>query len=180
MVIEILRACIFAGLPLFAITYLLINSSVKSKRLGSFNTVNSLESASREMSKQYKKEKKEGKKQLARHLILNKWMSFGGGFYGLMVLVTFLTIEAIEVFQFFGKLFASTWAQIFSSLTIDMLVNLLINAIMNFVAAFVWFTYWPKMIEINNGWIWILIAYIAYFLGAHIAQRFPYSRSKAE
>lgn len=175
MYIEILRACFIGGLPLFVITYFLVSSSLQSKRLSKFDSINSLESASKEMVKEYKKDKKEGNKQYKRQLILNKWMSFGGGFYGLMVLVTFFTIEAREIYQFFAKLFTFTWAQVFSSITIDMLVALLVNAVMNFVAAFVWFTYWPRLIEINNGWVWIMIAYMGYFLGAHFAQKFPFA-----
>ncbi|GLR69167.1 hypothetical protein GCM10007852_00750 [Agaribacter marinus] len=140
--------------------------------MGDFHDLKSLENASKEMAKKHKKERNNDHQG---HLVLNKWMSFGGGFYGLMAFVTYGYIELKELSAFATKLFILNWDQFFSSVGIDLLVNFFINSIRNLIDAFVWFQFWPKVLLINNGWIWLGVAYVAYACGAYLAKSMPLS-----
>ena len=127
------------------------------------------------MKKQYKSEKKgfDFRKSPSQHVI-DKWLYFGGGFYGLMAFVTYMYIEVGQIISFFGRLFSLNLSQLFSSISINMLVNLFIDAIMNLVDAFVWFNFWMKEIEMMNGWVWLVCTYLAYLAGVKTAQHYPF------
>jgi hypothetical protein len=96
-----------------------------------------------------------------------RWMKFGGGFYGLTALLTFVWIEASEavtfIFNFPGL------ATLLKDGVISLLVNTFVNQIKNFVVAIVWVTYWPA--ENRYMVIWILVPYAGYFAGLKLASR---------
>jgi hypothetical protein len=99
----------------------------------------------------------------AGDLFHSKIMSFGGGFYGTMAILTYLLIETVEIWQFLGLVFTpDDWFQNFG---FDMLVNFIINSITNLIAAFVWFGTLPDFLPVGNGWIWIAAAYTGYIAG---------------
>lgn len=99
-----------------------------------------------------------------------KWISFGGGFYGLIALVTFCVIEAKEVVGFILSI--EGWQTILDLLNLDTLISLFIASIMNMVDAFIWFKYWPDQIDMGNGWIWLGMAYGGYHFGRWLAEFF--------
>jgi hypothetical protein len=90
-------------------------------------------------------------------------VSFGGGFYGLMALITFTVIEVREIVAFVASL--DSFQALIDLLSINTLVDVLVNSIMNMVDAFIWFLYWPEQISMSNGWIWLFMAYAGYNLG---------------
>lgn len=174
---EILRALLIAALPIFIITYLLISRAITAKRLAKNTNNKQFDQAVNDMQKEYKQRKKTN--TLLRgtdNRIINKWMSFGGGFYGLMAFSTYIVIEAKEIFFFFLKLGSLQWSEILSGISIAMFVELLKNAIFNLVDAFLWFIYWPKQIYMLNGWLWLLAAYFGYLIGTRLGERFPINK----
>lgn len=175
MFIESLRLFFFAFLPIFLITHVMFSRAILSKRIEGFSDQESLKSAIKNMKKQYKSEKKgfDFRKSPSQHVI-DKWLYFGGGFYGLMAFVTYMYIEVGQIISFFGRLFSLNLSQLFSSISINMLVNLFIDAIMNLVDAFVWFNFWMKEIEMMNGWVWLVCTYLAYLAGVKTAQHYPF------
>jgi hypothetical protein len=176
MVGSIFSAFLFAFIPLFAISYLLIAWALKSGKMGDFTDRKGFESAVKSMrdkNQQLKKDKSKKKKLQEENLIARKWFDFGGGFYGLMALLTYAYIEILEVFQFIGKLVDLTIAKILSNLGFDILIAFLINSIMNLVSAFIWFIFWPQEIGMSDGWIWLIAAYLGYLAGGKMARERP-------
>jgi hypothetical protein len=174
MFIEVMRAIFFSAIPVSLVSYFMISRAILSKRLGQFSDNKSLQSAMKDMSKKHKEDKKSKTDMKgSSHLIVNKWLYFGGGFYGLMAFMTYVVIEVREIIGFVSNLIHLNWSQLWSSMSIDLLVDLLVQAIMNLVDAFVWFRYWPNEIDMRNGWYWLIAAYLGYLLGARIAEKYP-------
>ncbi len=93
----------------------------------------------------------------------NKIMSFGGGFYGTMSLITYAVIESVEIWQFLGKIFGpDKW---FANIGLSMLIDFIVNSVINFVRAIVWFATLPDYLPVEDGWIWLVAAYAGYFVG---------------
>lgn len=97
-------------------------------------------------------------------LVHSKWVSFGGGFYGLAALITFIAIEAGEIISFLAS--ATGFQYFIDAISFSMLVAVFMESIRNMITALVWFTYWPDQINIGNGWIWLIMAYAGYRTGA--------------
>jgi hypothetical protein len=176
MIGSIIGATIFAAIPLFAITYLLIGWALKHGKIKDFEDRKGFEAAVKSMKEDREKLKKDKtqKSQLKNeNLFARKWFDFGGGFYGLMALITYVYIEIGEVFQFLGKLADLSIAKILSSLGIDLLIQFVINSVMNLVSAFVWFMFWKNEFELEHIWIWIIMAYVGYHVGAKTARERP-------
>lgn len=176
MITEILRAAILGALPVFLLSYVVLSKAMSSKKYQRKRKKRSdkyVESKDAEIQASMADETEQTNKFDIREHAMEKWLFFGGGFYGTMAFATFLAIEFGQIVDFFGKLFGLSWSQVFSSIGIDLLVNLFVEAIMNMVAAFTWFLYWPKQITMQNGWIWLIAAYIAFTLAAGLAEKMP-------
>lgn len=101
--------------------------------------------------------------------VLNKWLSFGGGFYGLVGLMTYAVVELGEIVDFLRGF--ESIAGFFQNIGIDMLIRLFIEGLMNFIVAIAWPIYWLDMISGQYIWVWFLVAYGGYWLGARLALR---------
>ena len=100
----------------------------------------------------------------------SKWVSFGGGFYGLTALATFLFIETLEVVNF---LKAATGINYFiDAISFSTLVAMFFESFKNMFTALVWFGYWPDHIRIGNGWVWIIMTYAGYQLGRSLSKAY--------
>lgn len=97
-----------------------------------------------------------------------KWLSFGGGYYGLMALLTFAVIEAKQIFHFVMNF--PGWQALRDMLNVQDMVDLLVDQIMNMVDAFVWFIYWQNQIDMQNGWVYLGLSYLGYYLGNRAAR----------
>lgn len=115
--------------------------------------------------KELKKEHKAGG-AIKGHFIYRKWMWFGGGFYGLAALWTFVVIESRELI---GFLLNFTSPGYFADLP-SLAVNFLVSQLGNLLSAALWFAYWAN----DNGSIvvWALLAYLGYWYGIRMARRF--------
>jgi len=95
----------------------------------------------------------------------SKWMQFGGGFYGVVAVFTYLLIELAEV-----RDFVANFADLFRGGLIGMVVNFFIESLRNFIAAIAWPAYWLGRIS-GDPWMWVLGAYGGYWLGSKLAFR---------
>lgn len=183
MIGEIIKAALMGTAPVAAFTFLILQWSIASGRMDAFEGEESLQKQYKEFAKAKKKAKKEAQAKsqtdgsapaedakpmfrtgMGGDMFHNKIMSFGGGFYGTMAVLTYLMIETIEIWDFLGKVFGpGSW---FENLGFGLILDFIINSIMNFVAAFIWFLTLPKYISaIDNGWIWLGAAYLGYLAG---------------
>ena len=164
MLLDIIKSIFYVGLPLALFSFLMVYYAYHRGYLLPEHTIKTAfdkKNKNRALSKQNKKE---------LQFLYSKWVSFGGGFYGLVSLLTFIYIELEQVFQF---LLTVTGIQSFIDLlTIGTLINMIVESFINMITALLWFGYWPDIFDIGNGFIWILSSYGGYQLGAHLAQRY--------
>jgi hypothetical protein len=177
MIAEIFRAALFAGLPVGVVSYLLFWWALRSEYLERTTNLKHFAKEVSRLSKMHSKNKKKnrndkkGKESEAGGVkmnpVHNKWIKFGGGFYGVVALMTFVIVETGEIASFFGQ-FSENVGKL-SQLSADMVINLIIDSLMNFVTAIAWPMYWMNRIETESIWIWFLVAYGGYWLGARSA-----------
>ncbi len=113
------------------------------------------------MKKSFKKKKDGG----AANYMVEKWMWFGSGFYGLAGLWTFAVIEITDVLRVLFN--PSTILDAFENGFVSALIEIALNQLSNLVAAFVWFGYWGD----GGVIIWVLVAYGGYWIGVEMARR---------
>jgi hypothetical protein len=163
---EILRALLISGVPIALIAFGLIYWAGRKGyviKKESDDLDEEIENITSEILGENKS--KENKK----HIVFDKWMTFGGGYYGIMAFITYIHVEVMDLYQAFAKF--ESFQQLLDAFSINFLVGLIIEAVRNFVTAFTWFLYWDDVITINNGWIWIGVTYAAYSLGEKLAEQ---------
>lgn len=107
-------------------------------------------------------------KKSTNNLLHKKWVNFGGGFYGLMALITFTVIEVRQVFNFLINFPGMDY--LVDMLSINGFTSLVLDFVQNMIDAFLWFNYWPDYIDIGNGWIWLGLTYSGYYFGRQFAE----------
>jgi hypothetical protein len=182
MVSELLRALFMAGLPVFTATYLLVAWALRHRKLGAVTSLRTMHRELKRQSKEEKKEKKQAKKSGATpvraegaHLSLPtlrqgahaKWLAYGGGFYGVVGLLTWAVVELRDLWSFFTGF--ESLAALLQNFGLNTLINLLIGAVTNFVEAIAWPAYWLSSIHSDYIWLWFLAAYGAYWAAARFA-----------
>ncbi len=130
---------------------------------------------------------KAGMKQLKKELranrwswqnvMMSKWVDFGGGFYGVMAVFTYLIVEFNEVVDLITS--EASMLETISQLGISDLVNFFINSLMNFITAITWPAYWVRGASGFHIGVWLLIIYSAYVCGQFLAKnvRNPYAKN---
>lgn len=103
-----------------------------------------------------------------QNVLMSKWVAFGGGFYGVMALMTYMVVEFYEVVDFLTSEYGF-WETI-SALGIRDLISFFINSLMNFITAIVWPIYWLKNIHGYSAWVWFVVVYLGYLTGQAIAK----------
>lgn len=165
MFVDVLKAIFIAGIPVGTFSFFMVyfaylkgylSTEVKFKYAFKNQQINQSS-----LSKQYKKN---------LMFLHSKWITFGGGFYGLIALLTFIVIEFSQVVNFL--IGVESWQEITSLFSISSFIAMFVDSIMNMIKAALWFTYWPDKVHSLNFVIWIVIAYIGYRLGAEIAKRY--------
>ena len=163
IVIELLEAVIKLGLPVFGVSWWAIHSRYKKGDIAPGADNRAVKSNLKEFRKKWRKNKKS-----EYNLFENKWMRFGGGFYGITALTTFILIELGDLLSFFGNITAIE--DLFSNGLIDLAVNILVDQIRNFVTSVIWFTFWAD--GDRSIFIWVGIPYASYLLAVKSASRF--------
>jgi len=94
----------------------------------------------------------------------NKWLRFGGGFYGLTALWTFIVIEAQEIWWLITNI--PTVIELLSSGIFNVAIAFIKNQAMTFAQAFSWVVNWG-----GSGFslIFFFSAYIGFYLGMKLA-----------
>lgn len=111
---------------------------------------------------QVKKIKKHGGNS---NYMMEKWMWFGSGFYGLAGLWTFAVIEIGDLLRVIFN--PSSIPESFDHGFVTAAVELVLNQLGNLITAFLWFSYWA-----DNGIItWLLVAYVGCWIGVELARR---------
>ena len=101
-------------------------------------------------------------------IFLSKWMEFGGGFYGVVAVLTYLVVEGREVYDFLTS--EETIMATLAALGIGDLVQFFINSLMNFITAITWPVYWMGKTSYFSTWIWFLVVYAGYVAGQFLAK----------
>ncbi|MFT6094557.1 MAG: hypothetical protein ACJA2Q_002462 [Pseudohongiellaceae bacterium] len=164
IVLEFLEAVLWLGLPMAGLSWFLFSWLYNNGDIDREADQKSTKEQLKSLGKSFKKEKKlSGQSQAA--YVYGRWAAFGGGFYGLAALWTFLVIEVSQTIRFvFGF---PDFAELFEDGLISFAIELLIDQLGNIVSAFVWFAYWPSDTMI----LWVLVAYIGYRLGVELARQ---------
>ncbi len=174
MFTEFFRALFTAGIPIALSSFLLVWWALKNNYLDAVKDVEGLEKEVKRLSKSNRKKKAEKDHDPADaenfkkiSLAHKKWFSFGGGFYGVIALVTYIVVELLEIRDFianFGGL-----AALIANITLDLFIDLIIDSFMNFVLAIAWPMYWLNEIDGQYIWIWFAVAYLGYWSGIRFA-----------
>jgi len=173
MFIDSVRALAFLGLPLGIFTFFMAYYAYYKGYISHEHSVKSAFRTKKDPSNTFHKKNK--------HTLLflhSKWVSFGGGFYGLVALLTFIYIELKQAFDFFIN---ATGLQYFIDfISISSLVGMIVDSFVNMIKALLWFSYWPDVFSMGNQFIWGIIAYICYRAGAKLAQVYAANKLKLE
>ena len=97
----------------------------------------------------------------------NKWLAFGGGFYGVVGLLTYLVVELGEISDFITGF--DGFLSFFSNISLGLFIGLFIDSIVNFVVAIAWPAYWLSDINSDYIWMWFVAAYAGYWAGTRFA-----------
>ncbi len=148
------------GIPVAGMSWLMFNWLYGAGQLSR----NAGHKAIREQLDFIKKSHKNNKAKSGNYLY-RQWMMFGGGFYGLAILWTLLSIEVLELFSF---LLNFNLQALLADGLIALVVNFFVAQFGNIVSAVVWFAYCPEGDQPMLPWI--LVAYVDYLIGVHPAR----------
>jgi hypothetical protein len=184
MIRELFRALFQAGVPVAVTSYLLIWWALKNEYLQNPSNMKDIKIHFKGLSKARSRKRKEEKKRRKAgesaedmepgqqdphkmNPIHNKWLAFGGGFYGVVGLLTYAVVELVEIRDFITQF--NGFLSLFTDVTLELFIGFFINSIMNFVVAIAWPAYWLSDISSDYIWIWFVAAYIGYSAGVRLA-----------
>ncbi len=163
IILDFLWALLAFGLPVGITSWALLHRLYRSGALDRDSNRGAMKIELKKLKQNWRDDK-----QVARGFFENKWMRFGGGFYGIAALTTFIMIElggAVSfVFDFPG------FTELLKDGLISFVINVLINQFGNFISALFWFAYWA-----DGGasiFIWIIASYLGFLAGNQLA-RYP-------
>ena len=178
MIIELLTALLYAGLPVAFISFGMIYWAQKK----GYPIVKESDDISEDLTEELTEEltedldditndpntKKSCKQLKNKHIVFDKWTTFGGGYYGIMALVTYAHVELLELWQAFSAF--ESIQHFINQLSFGFFIGLIIEAIKNLVTAFIWFTYWDEFLPINSPWLWLGASYAGYYAGEKLIE----------
>ena len=164
MFYEAIEALIKAGLPVALVSFLLMYWALHRGHLQETGSMKALQEELKQMSKDKKNRTK------TNDPIHNKWMKFGGGFYGVVAMLTLLVIEWSDIRGFGWGGFREILDNFEIGLVVELIIDLLIESFKNFIAAITWPVYWMDVVDSQYVWIWFAAAYAGYSGGTHLAR----------
>ena len=162
MITEIFTAAFKAGIPVGLMAYMLVWWALRNGYLNETGSVKAIE-------KEVKRLAKDKESKLKADPVHKKWLSMGGGFYGVVAVLTWLFLELGEILDFITSF--DGFSDLANSFSVNMLVGLFIEAIRNSFLALAWPVYWLSDIRGDYIWIWFILAYAGYWLGSQLALR---------
>jgi hypothetical protein len=183
---EIFIAILKAGLPVALTSYGLVWWALKNDYLDSVESLKDVEAGMKRRSREKSENKKKNRRSRkisgpeqnedlssgvkpAMNPVHNKWLAFGGGFYGVVSLLTYVVVELAEIRDFLAGF--EGFADLISSLSIGLLIGVVFDAFTNFIVAIAWPLYWMSEIAGPYIWVWFAVAYLGYWTGAKYALR---------
>ena len=167
---EILKAVFIAGIPVGIIGFSLVLWSIKNNYISAQDDL--------EILKEKKKQSDDKESDFKLNPIHQKWLFFGGGYYGTMAFIAYIHIEIFEVVGFFANY--TSFSNLIDQISISAIIGLIIESFLNIIPAFVWFNYWPDVFAIGNGWYWIIASYIGFESGSYLAKYYATRKLKIE
>ncbi len=161
MFIDILKALVFAGFPVALFSYYLVKLT-RGKTILKSNNATELKKELKEITLEHKEEE-----SYFVRILRKKFIKFGGGFYGILALMTYLHVEFIQVVDFLKNF--TSFADFIDSIGFKMLLNFFIEAIMNLVVAFTWPLYWIKILPIGSLWVWLSVTFLSHWFATKYA-----------
>ncbi|MBT8051089.1 MAG: hypothetical protein KJO70_07815 [Gammaproteobacteria bacterium] len=162
MIREIFSALFLAAVPVGVAAYLMVWWALRNGHLGSAKNLGDIESEFGRLAKD-KEARKSGDP------VHRKWLEFGGGFYGLVALLTLVHIELGEIADFLGDFGGlETLAGLIS---INTLVNIFVETLQNTLMALIWPFYWLDSQGMDHAWLWLALAYAGYWSGLKLAEQ---------
>lgn len=146
------------------ISYLLFYLMLKQKNAASLAVVEKKDKAG---LKKLKQELKSDRWSWQK-VVMSKWVAFGGGFYGVMAVLTYVVVELREVVDFLTS--ENSIMATLSAMGISDIVSFFVNSIINFVTAIVWPVYWMNRVEGYSIWVWFVVVYCGYVVGQFMAK----------
>ena len=101
--------------------------------------------------------------------IHGKWVRFGGGFYGMLALITYLWVEVQELIGLTTN-FNFTELTV-SSIIFTLIIKFILASIFNLVTALTWPFYWANQLTEISLWMAFISAYLGYWLGESLAKK---------
>ena len=168
MLFEILTAIVLAGLPVMGISFAIYAWAYYSGTLKRYD--NLMEEVGQEIKDTFK-EPEEPKKE---NYVLDKWVEFGGGYYGLMALITFVYLELLDILDLASDLTGIPNVGSFIQVMIEFLIQLIIESFTNLINALMWWSKWGDTLPIGEGagLYWLGISYLGYLAGEWLAKRY--------
>jgi hypothetical protein len=163
-VADLVRSLLLLGIPVGILSWLLFDQLYTAGKIDRDADQRTIRSDLKQIRKDSKSNNE--KRTTVANFFQRRWMKFGGGFYGVAALWTFVAIEAGDLFQFITNF--PGLAALFADGIIQFLVNIFVNQIQNFVQAMVWFIWWSD--EGNSIVPWLLNAYVGYLAGVNLAR----------
>ncbi|HET6632312.1 MAG TPA: hypothetical protein VFG73_06340 [Rhodanobacteraceae bacterium] len=158
---NLLRAIVELGLPVAGLSWLLFYRLYHRGELAREADRKSI----RASLKQLRKDAKNGDGS-SDHALHQKWMKFGGGFYGVAALWTLIVIEVSGVAGTIAH--PSSIAAMFEGGVVKFLVDWVIGQATTFVQAIMWFNWWAG--ETQGAVVWFLVAMAGYVAGLEVAR----------
>jgi len=159
--ITFLEATIKLGIPMVVLSWVIFTWLYGAGDLDRDADRKSINVQVKKMKRSFKKKKDGG----TSNYMVEKWMWFGSGFYGLAGLWTFAVIEIADVFRVIFN--PSTISESLDDGLVSAVVDLAVNQFSNLITAFVWFGYWAD----DGVIVWLLVAYVGYWIGVEMARR---------
>lgn len=159
MLTEFARALVMAGPVVFLFSFGLAWWGL---RRGMFSETGGVDALDREIKAMGKLK---GDERPRSNLVHEKWLKFGGGFYGVVGLITYAWVEAGEIMDLLAGLRA-----LVLQFDLGVLVNFFVDSFKNFITAIAWPAYWLSRVASSQPWLWFIAAYAGYWAGVRVAQ----------
>jgi len=165
LLLDTLKAALFVGIPVGMFSFLMIYLAYSK---GYLSTDIEIKHAFKNQDDESSTLSKKHKKSLL--FLHSKWVTFGGGFYGLIALATFVVIEVTQIVNFWRGV--RSFSDITDLFSISSFIGMIVDSFVNMIKAALWFGYWPSELDAKHFIIWVFVAYLAYRIGAALAKRY--------
>jgi hypothetical protein len=160
--LEFLEAVFKLGLPVLLLSWALINRLYRTGKITEGADPKAVKFTLKQLKKGWDKEDR-SKSDFAQ----NKWMRFGGGFYGVTALATFIIMEVTDALSFLWDFPGFT--ELFKGGLVSFVIGLVTNQFETFISSLIWFAYWSG--DDHTLIVWVIIPYLGYLAGLNLASR---------